>query len=993
MRNTQFLKRAAFTAGVAPFALGLAMVSAPAMAQDAQGADDGEGEVIVVTGSRIARRDLETAAPLAVVSAEEFKLSGAVNVEQVLNALPQVIPGTTSFSNNPGGGVATLDLRGLGTNRNLVLVNGRRWMFFDTAQTVDLNTIPQFLIESVDVVTGGASAVYGSDAIAGVVNFRLRNLTGIEVGTQYSVTQRGDGGRFNAHAAIGGEFADGRGKVTIFSEYFKRKSIFQGDRAFSRSTLADDGAGGFTPGGSATTPAGRFAVPASATIGPDPDGPGPLLAPTAPRGLGTNFGTALGATFDSGTGSSRPFLGSDLYNYAPANYLMVPQERWLAGGFGEYEVSDAVTAYMEVAVTNNRVANELAATPVTGAFNVNLARVAPLLSAADNAAFAQIDANETAINVARAANGLTPLFAGTAAAANAAGVIQLSAANRRVIETGSRNTLDERNAFRVLTGVRGDITDKLSYDAYYFYARTRNANVQSGNISRRAYQAGLDGTAPVIDIFGPNTLSQASVNQISILAQNNDISTLQVASASVSGGLFNLGMGGDDVGFALGAEYRKMGSRFIPDTALSSGDVIGFNAGNPTQGSYSAKEVFGEVRVPIAADVAFAHKLELNLAGRYSDYSLEAVGGVETYAIGLEWAPIKDITFRGQYQRAVRAPNVLELFGGAQQGFPTATDPCATPAALTNAALRSTCIATGAPAANIGQGVPSQLQPNTQLQSQTGGNPNLDAERSKSYTFGAVIRPSFIPGLNITVDYFNIKIGNAIATAGGGAANILNLCYNVFQDANNGFCQLITRNSASGAIDGSTNSDGSVAVIFAGAANLSSFKTKGVDLSVDYSRNLGFGIFEKESKLNLSFLGTYTKKTTFTPVNGLPDVIECAGFFGNNCGDPQGKYKWTARASWIDGPLTSSFQWEHLGKTTDDDALTDYSVETLKAYDLFNVSFSIEASDNLSLSMGINNLFDKKPQLIGDNQEQANTFPGTYDVLGRDFFVAAKLRF
>ena len=1000
---TKLNNMAGLRAGVAPVVLGLALLSAPAFAQTgkpgAQGnvttttpdtnADGSDGE-IVVTGSRIKRSSTDSAAPLAVVSSEEFKLSGAVNVEQVINTLPQVLPGTTSFSNNPGGGVATLNLRGIGTNRNLVLVNGRRWMFFDTSQVVDLNTIPQFLIDGVDVVTGGASAVYGSDAIAGVVNFRLRtNLTGVEVGSQYSITEEGDGARWDTHVAIGGEFADGKGHVTAYGEYYKRQSVFQGARGFSASTFGDDATGtAFTPGGSATTGAGRFAVPGTAAV---PAGGG-LPAVTLPRGVGP-FGTALGATYDDPTGTARNYVSaSDIYNYAPANYLQVPQERWLLGAYGDYEVTEGVTAYMEVSFVNNRVANELAATPVTGNFNVNLAAVAPFLSAADQARFAQIDANETAINAARTARGLGPLFAGTAAPANAAGVIQLGV-NRRILETGSRNSLDERNAFRALFGLRGDIGDTgLSYDAYYSYARTRNANVQAGNISRRAFQAGLDGSAPAIDVFGPGSLTPAQVAQISILAQNNDVSVLQVAQGSINGSLFNFGMGGDDIGFSVGGEYRSLYSRFIPDTALSSGDVIGFNAGNPTQGSYNVKEVFGELRIPIAANQPFFEKLEVNLAGRYSDYSLDAVGGVTTYAAGAEWAPIRDIKFRGQYSRAVRAPNVGELFGGLQTGFPGATDPCTTPAALTGT-LRAVCIATGVPAANLGQGVPSTLQPNVQIQSQTGGNPNLVAEKADTYTFGVVLTPTFIPRFTLSVDYFNIKIGNAIATAGGGPANILNLCYNVFQDANNGFCQLINRNSSTGAIDGTVNPDGSTSVVFAGAANLSAVKTSGIDLEANYTQPLGFGLFADESKLNFSFLGTYTRKNTFVPVKGLPQVIECAGYFGLNCGNPQGKYKWTTRLSLVDGPLTSSFRWRHISKTLDDDATTDYVVETLRAYDLYDLSFSIDITDQFSMAAGVNNLLDKKPQLIGSNQEQANTYPGTFDVLGRDFFVSANFRF
>ena len=267
------------------------LVVAPATAQTAddtavESADD--DNLIIVTGSRIQRRNVETAAPIAVVGEEEFELSGTVNVENVVNQLPQVVPGTTSFSNNPGNGTATLNLRGLGSNRTLVLVNGRRWMSFDTAQVVDLNTIPSFLIDSVDVVTGGASAIYGSDALAGVVNFRLKEVEGVEFGGQYSITERGDGGRYELHGAIGTSFDDGRGSATVFAEYFNRDSVFQGDRAFSNFALGGESFGAnLLQFGSSTLPNGvmRYLGGANANTG--------LPA-------GTEFGAAGASGFGTG---------------------------------------------------------------------------------------------------------------------------------------------------------------------------------------------------------------------------------------------------------------------------------------------------------------------------------------------------------------------------------------------------------------------------------------------------------------------------------------------------------------------------------------------------------------------------------------------------------------------------------------------------------------------------------------------------------------------
>jgi outer membrane receptor protein involved in Fe transport len=924
----------------------MALAGTPAFAQDAAAGATEDEDVILVTGSRIARANLETAAPIAQVDAEEFKLSGAINVEQVVNTLPQVIPGTTSFSNNPGGGVATLNLRGLGTTRTMVLVNGRRWMFFDPSQVVDLNTIPSFLLEGVDVVTGGASAVYGSDAIAGVVNFRLMDVDGLIVGGQTNITGEGDGARYEAYAALGGEIGD-RGNATVFAEYYKRGSVFQGDRAFSFEALGENAdSSGLIPGGSSTTPDGRFTSTYAAAVCP----------------AGNVFCGPAGAYYPT-PGESRQRLATDLYNYAPANYLMVPQERYLLGGYADYEFVDGHTGYAEVTFVNNRVANELAATPVTGTFQVQIAAVTPFISAADVAALNQLDAVATTGNTV--GDGIVPL-----------------AVQRRVVETGSRNSLDERNAFRALFGVRGEITSSLNYDLYYSYARTRNSNVQAGNISRSAFQRGLNGVDPAINIFGPNTLTPDMVNQISILAQNGEISELQVLNGSVSGYLGNFGWGADDIGFAVGAEYRKMSSEFIPDTALSSGDVIGFNAGLPTEGSYDVKEAFAELRLPIISDASFFHDLELNAAARYSDYSLDAVGGTWTYAGGIMWAPVRDITFRGQYQRAVRAPNVGELFGGQTVGFPPATDPCAQADAATDATVRALCIATGVPAGAVGT---AAIQLNPQIQGLFGGNPDLQEETSDSWTAGVVFTPGFLPGFSMTLDWYNITVDDVISTLGGGLNNSLNLCYNVIQDINSDYCQAFvgTRN-ALGQFDG-TNPPQIL------NANVSKLEVEGWDLGLDYTTALGFG----DAQLNLSFLGTYTTKSDLTAVADLPDQVnECADRFGIlACGNPTPEFKWTSRASFIDGPFTASLRWRHLSSVEDDDPDSLYFVEVIPSYDLFDISFAYEVNEILTVAGGVNNVLDDYPTQLGFNQEQANTYPGTYDVLGRDFFVSFRLGF
>ena len=990
-----------------------AMIASPALAQvddvpnepgTQPGAqvEDTTAAPIIVTGSRIARRNVDTAAPVAVVQDEEFKLSGTVNVENVINTLPQVVPGFTSNSNNPGTGTATLNLRGLGAERSLVLVNGRRWMFYDTNQVVDLNTIPQFLLESVDVVTGGASAVYGSDALAGVVNFRLKDVDGLEIGGQYSITGRGDGARYEVHAAVGGEFADGRGNATVFGEYYNRDEIFQGDRDFSFFAIGGESFGvDLQQFGSGTPPEGRFNAPGTTPSAPavDLNGDGdfndPGEAPTLPLGQGLTLDD--GVFFQPGILSPR---NGYTYNYAPVNYLQIPQERYLIGGYADYDIGGGHTAYTEVSFVQNRVAQELAATPVTGTYNVDIDTVSQFLDQSVIDELNILDQREAAASAVRVANGLSALPTAEL------GVVRLDV-NRRTLETGGRNSLDERNAFRVLGGIRGPINDYLSYDAYYLFARTRNANVQAGNISRSAFQAGLDGTGTPINIFGPGQLTPEQVEAISIQAQNGDISSLQNFVGTISGTFGDFAIGtAEPVGFALGGEYRKVASRFLPDTALASGDVIGFNAGSPTEGSYDVREIFAEVNVPVEFGSA---RLELTGAARYSDYSLEAVGGTWTYAGGVEFSPIPDVTLRGQYQRAVRAPNVEELFGGQSIGFPQATDPCASADFIAaNPGAAALCQQTGVPVGNIGGG--TAVQPNAQIPALFGGNPDLQEEVSTSWTAGVVLQPAFLPGFTLTADYFNIEVRDFISIAGGSLQGLFNLCFGEVQDLSASVCEPFI---------GIRNGDGQINVenppLVAGV-NVATYEVSGIDLQVAYSTALPFSLFTDtgEQDFNFSVLGTWNENNSFRPVAELDTVIECAGKFGIECGDPVPEFKWTARASFIDGPVTTSLRWRHVGSVTDDDDTVLYSdfngVEEIDSYDLLDLSFSFAVNDAATFTVGVNNIFDTLPGtptfdadgvvsnrpnslLLGDNQGQTNTYPSTYDVLGRDFFASVLFKF
>lgn len=979
---------------------GAAFAATPAFAQTetvsvqtetAQDEASQEGS-IVVTGSRIQRPDLTSTSPLTVVSSEEFQLSGATNVEQVLNTLPQVLPGVTGFSNNPGNGAVTLNLRNLGATRTLVLVNGRRWMFYDTNQIVDLNTIPQFMVEGVDVVTGGQSAVYGSDAIAGVVNFRLRNdLEGIVMGAQYNITERGDGARYNIDLGLGSSFADGRGNVALFANYTERKPIFQGQREFSRFDTLD----GCIAAGS-TDPRFGFGTNLGGTIATCAARGGEVglvRSGSASTPIATiSVSPTRSIIFNPTGGGSRTFQNpGDFYNFAPDNYLQLPQERYLLGAYGNYEISEGVNFFTELSFVNNSVPQELAPTPIGGNYQLQIA--SPFF-------------NE------QTRNELRPLDT------DGDGYVTTTI-GFRFNQAGPRNVDANRTAFRILGGLRGDITPKLQYEAYYSYARTRNSQFQQGNVAISRFRAALntnfsatgqlqcaDATARAagclpLNIFGLGIADPAAINYVTVDSNNTEISELKNAVAVVSGSLFNLGLGAEDVGFALGGEYRQMSAQYIPDTFLASGDVAGFNAGQPTQGSYDVKEIFGELRVPIIQR-GFVDLLELNGAARYSDYSLPNVGGVWTYAGGVNFAPVPDVTFRGQYQRAVRAPNVQDLFGGNSTGFPAAIDPCGsqTAANLRTETIRQLCIASGVPAANVFQAV---VQPNSQIQANFGGNPNLSEETSDTYTAGVVIRPSFIPRLNITVDYFNIKVEDAIATFGGGLNSALSLCYTVAQDLSNPICSIFAgqRNPVTGAL-GQTQGGGNPNVL---SANIANIETSGIDAQVDYSLPLDFSIMGSgSSRLSFFYLGTYLDKYRSTAVAAIPER-ETIGE-GSISTNPLPKYRHTARLTFSDGPAALSLRWRYFGSVEDpriqntflglqrvgtDPALLP--IPKIDAVNYFDLTANFDVSDNFTFTAGVNNLFDKLPQILGTTKEQANTYPGTYDVLGRDFFVGARLQF
>lgn len=1010
---------AALRCGVAALALSITLGAAPAFAQAAPAAtavpaaeEQAPSGDVVVTGSRIARPDLEGTSPISVVtSADIAKKANSSNIENVLNDLPQVTATQSSTSNNPGGGVATVNLRNLGSQRTLVLVDGRRYMSYDVNQVVDLNTVPSSLLSRVDVVTGGQSAVYGSDAIAGVVNFILkRDFSGVELNSSYGLTTRGDGQLWNVNGTIGSNFDDNRGNVTIFVDYLKRKPTLAGQRSFAYDALSDDedGSPPYAAGGSPSVPQGRLNIPGIR------GGAGTTADPFIQPGLGLASGLGCDTQDFGAPGVNRCYVAANGYNYSPVNYLQVPQERFLVSAMGQYEINEHFTPYFEAQFVNNRVDTQLAATPISSgtpfgegvAGPLTLQVASPFFSPGLQAALAAIDNSEVTCTGIGADRTCAP------AAGRSDGYVTAPSWNYRTTQIGPRINQDERNAFRIVAGMKGDIAGGFSYDGYYMYTRTKNSQRQLGNVAIDAFLAGTttaflapDGTTsatPVaggtlvcrdasaraagcapVNIFGLNQLSPEAASYISIGATNLEEYTTQVASFVVSNpNLVDFGAGG--VGLAVGAEWRNEKGAVIPDQYLASGNVAGFNPGQPTSGSYSVSEVFGELRVPLLRD-QFIHRLELNGAARHTHYS-NAPGNVFTWSAGAELAPIPDITFRGQYQKAVRGPSVNELYLGNTVSFAGNADYCGTAAAANAGQLRDICVAqfnaAGAPLALIGNDViqdPNNVNPVTFL----GGNPNLREETAKTFTVGTVIQPRFIPRLSLTVDYYNIKLTNFIHTIS--TQTIGDQCFVRFQQS---FCDLITRNAV-----------GEIETFSAQSINTGSLKNEGIDITAGYVQPIG-AMFGNDARLSFSFSGTRLLHNIINEVTGDPTTTtDCAGKFGVlRCGVPTPKWRHTLRTTLGVGAVSGSVQWRYLGEARDDDPSTLYGSEKFDAQNYIDLTLSADIGENYSLNMGVSNLFDKKPPLAasaqnGGNGEQSNTYPTLYDVLGRSVFVSGKLKF
>ncbi|WP_303719249.1 TonB-dependent receptor domain-containing protein [Brevundimonas naejangsanensis] len=998
-KKREHLLASTMIAGVA--LMGLA---APAVAQTASTSDQAsQVSDVVVTGSRIRVRDTTGSSPIVTVGAEQLEEIGTATIETYLNSLPQLSPSLTKTNNNPSsGGSAFLDLRQLGTSRGLTLVNGRRLVPGSSSGAVDISILPSGLMDRVEIITGGASAVYGADAVSGVVNFILKDdFEGAQVSAQYGISQENDGKEVQYNLILGGAFADGRGHLTFAASHNTRDGIQQTAREISRSARYCFNDGSCVPDGSPTTGDGTFSISPSATNAQLNE----YLAYFTARGLtnpdliygGQRLGfNPDGSLFIAGTGDGTfGYKGPNtsgwnpdemfLYDFNPVNLLQSPYERTNFYSQMKYDLTDRIQFYGDALFSTYSSSNELAESPA--GFSIPVATTGTLPT-------------EVRDLLTRA------------------GVSTFSL-SRRTNELGPRKYNYDTTAYQATGGFRGTLPpingSEWAYDVYASYGKYRNTQEYLGFPEANRIRAALAGcptgspTGPVgslgspttcvpLNPFGANNITKEQAEYIAAKGQlgSTEIEQKNVV-ASVTGDLFALPAGA--VSFALGGEYRDLSYDDMPPEGVQTGTLLGGNSAGPVKGSYDVWEVFGELRVPLLADQPFAHYLGLEGGYRWSDYSTGQT--TETWKYGGEWAPVDWMRFRALQQRAVRAPSLGELYATRQEGYPGVTtgnlDPCDKDSAARTGANASQVLA-------LCQAQSSKITATwdsvgTQYRTFSGGNLNLSPETADSTTIGAVFRapasvPSWASSLTATIDYFNIKIDDVISSIGFSTS--LSRCFNAdfnptFSNSNV-YCQNLHRDADTGYLT-STGLDG---YITATNANLAVFKASGVDLAINYNITpADYGAPSWLGRLGFSTQGTWYENQQFQSDAASPISDSFVGGIGD--GTPGEttlpEWKFNTRFSWAYENFSASLRWTYISSVVDDAAdVASGDIGKIDAYNYFYLNGSWAVNDTIELFGGIDNLFDKGPPRYASGF-QYQTDPSTYDVIGRYFYIGARARF
>ena len=930
---------------------------------------------IQVTGSRIKQANLTSGSPVTIVNDTEIKYQGTIRVEDLINSLPQAFADQGGNLSNGATGTATVNLRNLGSERTLVLIDGKRMHSGDPRDPVaDLNTIPAALIERVEIVTGGASAVYGSDAVAGVVNFIMKKgFSGVQVdyqhgfyfhennndGAQQRLEDAGfakpdstvaDGQSNTVSLVMGSDSADGLGNSTFYAVYRELNSISQSERDFSACAVAGD---------------------PQACIGSGTTFPTHFLA------FNEDFTDSRDLIIDQSTGNTlRDFDDTtDTFNFAPFNYYQRNNENISLGAMFSRELTETALAYANISFTEDRTNGVIAPSGVFGTVET-IQCDNPLLS----------DDQRQQL--------CTDLGYGPTDTAN---VFLL----RRNIEGGARDDDLTHTSLRSVFGVEGEFEYKglWSYDVFGQLARAKVNQVyrndmsitrqnraidavtdDDGNIVCRSVVDGTDPNCEVYNIFDTNVdVSQAALDYIQVPGLLTGKTEQTVLGATVSGSFDDLMLetAATPVGFAFGMERRSEKLVFEPDLAFTTGDLAGQGGATiGTAGAFDLFEVFAETRIPLIQDRKWMRDVNLELGYRFSDYS--STSSTNTYKALLSWAFNDEFNVRGGYNRAVRAPNIVELAQPISVNLAGNTDPCSgeNPDATAEQCANDPVIAERPEL--YGNIAPN---PANQYNGLYGTSEGLEPEEADTYTFGLVYTPEFNRNLSVTLDYYDIEVTGLIDSYG--ADTVLRECYE-----NNNLCELISRDPDTGSLW--LGQDGFVNVQ---TLNTGSIHIQGIDLGVAYRYETeNYGMF------NFELVGAYNMTEEVERVPGS-STFNCDGRYGLECGVPKPDWRHKFRTRWLTpyNGVELSLAWRYIGSVKADDASGAAAAEaTLSERSYFDLGASVPY-DRYSFRVGINNILDRDPPVIGDALPgvvgNGNTFPQIYDALGRYIFVGVSADF
>lgn len=979
--------RLALLCGAASSAM---MVSTAVYAEDSAPTAEKEIERISVTGSRIRRPGAVSASPIMSVGAQEIEMLQTPQIEEVLRNLPATIPGDGASVNNGTAGAATVNLRALGTQRTLVLMNGRRMIPFNFNGVVDTASVPVSLIESVDVVTGGASAVYGSDAIAGAVNFVMKNnFEGVELLVNHSQTDENDGDTDSISLTLGSSLDEGRGNVAFSMNWTDRKPVMLGDRPWGILGIATGSGGGYQQ-----YLDGEGPVPASENCG-GPDvttfesgGGSTTSMPTrfAIVGAGVN-----GQFREDGT------LGSDCsrFNFNPYNFYQTPQERYGATAIAHYDITDDHRVYTSAMFNNTQVKQQIAPSGTFGStFNLPLAN--PFIG--DQAK----DWILTNANQARE-DGLLNGSLTNWQDMNGNGIVDeedylLVQLRRRTLELGPRSTNYETALFQLVAGVEGVLYEDWEYDVSYQYGESNRTNISAGYTNVGNMQNALDSTDGItckngdatcvpINLFGGfGTITPEMAAYSSATALIKQEYSQEVFNANINGPVefIEIPWAGLPLSLSLGYEHRREIGETIPDECLKEAPTscLGGAGGNtlPIKGGFKVSEYFVEGVLPVFDGQAMAEQLDIEFAYRSADY--DSVGTNQTWKFGMSWRPVEDFLIRVMKQQATRAPNVGEIASPTVTGLSNALmDPCSVAnAANIDATLRQLCVSTGMTDAQVGK---VQDVISGQVNAFQGTNPDKlpEAEEADTFTAGFVYTNEDLLDLELTVDYYDIQVDNTVGTFT--TQQTLDACYTFGIESE---CGKIQR------IGGDLTIAGSGIETY--TTNLSYRTAEGIEVGINFNVGIeNWGDVTFSTNLN-HYLTNERQSSSVLP------IIDCLGKYGNNC-SPTPKTTWNQRVTWSLDDFTASLLWRHSSSVDMEEVQAAGSFEAFRsidAYDYIDLFASYNFGEHTKFTFGIDNVTDEKPPIVGGEAgstafNSGNTFPSSYSAIGRIYRAGVRFTF